>query len=140
MSKTELILSITSILTFSAGVAAIAVGAFFLKRLDERAFGDPIVFYAAVRHYGLIASMGCLLCLAGCVGFALAADQRKGFRAARNSALGGLATAMFGMFLFPIHNASGAVYFDLLAVTLGSSLIFLLVASIRWILYRTRLT
>jgi hypothetical protein len=138
MSKAKLTLSVVSILAISAGVAAIAVGAFLLKKLDDHAFGDPVAFYAAIRRGSWIASRGSVLCLAGSLGFALMADHRRGFRAARNSAFSCIASAILGLFVFPIHYPSGAVYFDILAVTLGTSLIFLSVASARWMLYKNR--
>jgi hypothetical protein len=74
-----------------------------------------------------------LICLAGCAAFALAIDLMKGLRAARNSAVIGVATLIFGVFLFPVHDASGALYIYLLIVTFGASLIFVLVASGCWI-------
>ena len=112
----KFILFTLSILTLATGLAIVCVGAFFLKRLDDHAFGDPAVFYRAARHYGSITSTGSMVCLIGCIGLALALDHSKGFHAAKNSALIAFATAIFGLFFFPIHNASGAVYFDLLFV------------------------
>jgi hypothetical protein len=138
MSKMKFILAALSILTLATGLVIVCVGALFLKRLDGHAFGDPAVFYGAAHHYGSITSEGSIVCLIGCIGIALALGHAKGFHAAKNSALIGFATAIFGMFFFPIHNASGAVYFDLLFVTFGASLIFVLVASARWILFKTR--
>jgi hypothetical protein len=138
MSKMKFILSALSILTLATGLAIVCVGAFFLKRLDDHAFGDPAVFYGAAHHYGSITSTGSIVCLIGCIGLALALDHTKGFHAAKNSALIAFATAIFGLFFFPIHNASGAVYSDLLFVTFGASLIFVLVASARWISSKTR--
>lgn len=122
-----------SILILATGFAIFGVGAFYLKRLDDHAFGDPAVFYASANRYGSITSTGTLVCLAGCIGLAIALDHTKGFRAAKDAALIGLASAIFAGFIFPIHNASGAVYYDLLCVTFGASLIFTLVASARGI-------
>jgi multisubunit Na+/H+ antiporter MnhG subunit len=82
--------------------------------------------------------MGSIVCLIGCMGLALALDQMKGFRAAKNSALIGFATAILGLFFFPIHNVSIAVYFDLLFVTFGASLIFLVTATARSMSSKTR--
>jgi hypothetical protein len=133
MSEMKRIFRALSIIAFSVGLVVIGVGAFFLKRLDNQAFGDPAVFYGSVHRYGSIVSTGVRICLVGCAAFALATDHMKGFRAARNCALIGVATLVFGIFLFPVHNASGAVYIYLLVVTFGASLIFVLVASGRWI-------
>lgn len=80
----------------SVGLVVIGVGAFFLKRLGDRAFGDPDIFYGSVHHYDSIVSIGVLICLAGCVALALATDHMKGFRAAGNSALIGVATLIIG--------------------------------------------
>jgi hypothetical protein len=136
MSEMKLIFHTLSIIAVSVGLVVIGVGAFLLKRLDHHAFGDPAVFYGSTHRYGSIVSAGVVICLAGCAAFALVTDHMKGLRAARNSALIGVATLIFGIFLFPVHNASGAVYIYLLVVTFGASLIFVLVTSGRWIWYR----
>jgi multisubunit Na+/H+ antiporter MnhG subunit len=138
MSGMKLILRTFSIVTLSVGFVVIGDGAFLLKRLGDHAFGDPNVFYGSLEHYAAITWTGVLMCLAACLGLALAADRMKGLRAARNSALIGLATLIFGIFLFPVHDPIGRVYGDLLCVTFGASLIFVSVASARWIWYRTR--
>ena len=134
----KFILSALSIFILTTGLAIVCVGAFFLKRLDDHAFGDPAVFYGTAHHYGSITLMGSIVCLIGCIGLALALDHTKGLHAAKHSALIAFATAFFGLFVFPIHNASGAVYSDLLFVTFGASLIFVLVASARWLSCKTR--
>jgi hypothetical protein len=78
----KFILSALSILTLTAGLAIICVGAFFLKRLDDHAFGgDPAVFYGAAHHYGSITLKGSIVCLIGCIGLALALDHTKVFTA-----------------------------------------------------------
>jgi hypothetical protein len=136
MSEMKSIFRTLSILALSVSLVVIGVGAFFLKRLDDHAFGDPAVFYGSSHRFGSIVSTGVLICLFGCAAFALATDHMKGLRAARNSALIGVATWIFGIFLIPVHNASGAVYVYLLVLTFGASLIFVLVASGRWIWYR----
>jgi hypothetical protein len=138
MSEMKRVFRTLSIIALSVGLVVIGVGAFFLKRLDDHALGDPAIFYGSVHRYGSIVSTGVLICLVGCAVFALATDHMKRLRAARNCALIGVATLVFGIFLFPVHNASGAVYVNLLGVTFGASLIFVLVASGRWIWYRTR--
>jgi hypothetical protein len=132
MSGMKLILRTFSIVTLSVGFIVIGDGAFLLKRLGDHAFRDPNVFYGSLEHYAAITWTGVLMCLAACLGLALAADRMKGFRAARNSALIGVATLIFGIFLFPVHDPIGRVYGDLLCVTFGASLIFVLVASARW--------
>ena len=139
MSKIKSVVSTASILTISAGLVVIIVGAFFLRRLDEHMYEHPTDFYDLSQHYGSIASAGAPVCLAGCIGLALALDYREGFYAGEWSAVIGFATAFLGLFLFPIHNASGAVYFTLLGVTFGASLIFCLVATIQYIWHKTHL-
>jgi hypothetical protein len=81
MLKIKSILFTLSILAISAGLVVIAVGAFFLRRLDDHLFEHPIDFYALARHYGSIASAGAPACLAGCIGLALALERKKGFHA-----------------------------------------------------------
>jgi hypothetical protein len=139
MSKAKSVLLAMSILIISAGFAVIGVGAFFLKRLDDHAFGDPTVFYAAARHYGLVTSAGVPVCLAGCLALAVTLDYKQGFRAGVTAIGSAFAVAIFGVFLFPIHFPSGAVYFNLLGVTFGASLVFFLLASVRYVWYRTHL-
>jgi hypothetical protein len=126
-----------SMLTVAAGVVIIAVGAVFLDRLDDHMGEHALDYYDLARHYGSLTSTGALVCLAGCVGLALALKYRRGFYAGAWSAAIGFATAIFGLFLFPIHSASGAVYFSLMVVMFGASLIFVLVAAVRYVWYRT---
>lgn len=65
MPKAKSVLFAASVAIISTGFAIIGVGAFFLRRLDDHAFGDPGVFYAAVRHYASVNSAGVLVCLGG---------------------------------------------------------------------------
>ena len=76
------------------------------------------------------------MCLGACVGLASVVHYGRGLRVAGWSAAVGFATMIFGLFLFPIHSASGAVYFNLLAVAFRTSLIFLLIAAVRYAWYR----
>jgi hypothetical protein len=138
MSKAKCVLVAASVAIISTGLVIIGVGAFFLKGLDDHAFGDPSVFYAAVRHYASVTSAGVPVRLAGCIALAIVLDYKQGFRAGVTSVFIAFAVAIFGLFLFPIHFPSGAVYFSLLAVTLGASLVFFSVGSIRYLLNRPR--
>jgi hypothetical protein len=140
MPKVKSVLLAASVAIISTGLAIIGVGAFFLKRLDDHAFGDPGVFYAAARHYASVTSAGVPLCLAGCIALAMVLDYKQGFRAAVTSILIAFAVAIFGLSLFSIHSASGAVYFSLLGVTFGASLVFVSVGSIRYFSNRIRFT
>jgi hypothetical protein len=126
-----------SVLVAAAGLVIIAAGAVFLGRLDDRILEHAVDYYTLARHYGSITSIGALVCLFGCIGLASALPRRRGLYAAGWSAAVGFATMIFGLVLFPIHLASGAVYFDLLAVAFGASLIFLSVAAVRYAWYRT---
>jgi hypothetical protein len=140
MPKAKSVCLAAAVAIISTGLAIIGVGAFFLKRLDDHAFGDPGVFYAAVRHYASVTSAGVPVCLAGCIPLAIVLDYKQGFRAGLTSIFIGFATAIFGLFLFPIHFPSGAVYFSLLGVTFGASLVFVSVGSIRYFSNRIRFT
>jgi hypothetical protein len=138
MPKAKSVLVAASVAVISTGLTVVGVGAFFLKRLDDRAFGNPGVFYAAVRHYASVTSAGIPVCLAGCIALAIVLDYKQGFRAGVTSIFIAFAFAVFGLFLFPIHFPSGAVYFSLLGVTFGASLVFFSVASIRYLSDRIR--
>ena len=61
MPKAKSVLFAASAAIISTGFTIIGVGAFFLRRLDDHAFGDPGVFYAAVRHYASVTSAGVLV-------------------------------------------------------------------------------
>jgi hypothetical protein len=80
MPKAKSVLFAASVAIISTGLAIISVGAFFLKRLDDHvddlAFGDPGVFYAAVRHYASVTSAGVPVCLAGCIALAMVLDYK----------------------------------------------------------------
>ena len=138
MPKAKSVLFAASVAIISTGLAIIGVGAFFLRRLDDHAFGDPGVFYAGVRHYASVTSAGVLVCSAGCIALAMVLDYQQGFRAGVTSIFIAFAVAIFGLFLFPIHFPSGNVYFSLLGVTFGASLVFVSVGSIRYFYDRTR--
>lgn len=140
MPKAKSVLLAVSVAIISTGLVIIGVGAFFLKRLDDHAFGDPGVFYAAVRHYASVTSAGVPVCLAGCIALAILLDYKQGFRAGVTSIFIAFAVAIFGLFLFPIHFPSGNVYFSLLGVTFGASFVFVSVAAIRYFSNRIRFT
>lgn len=137
MLKIKSILFAVSLLAMSAGLVVTAVGAFLLRRLDDHMFEHSINFHDLAGHYGSITSAGAPVCLAGCIGLALAMDRRQAFHAGVVSAIIGLATSVFGLFVFNLHSASGAVYFTLIGVMFGASVIFFVVASARYVWYRT---
>ncbi len=130
------VLRTAAVVVISTGLSVIAVGAFFLKKLDDHAYGDPGVYYSSVRHYASISDAGALICFAGFIALAMTQDYKEGFRAAVTSAVVGFATVVLGLFLFPIHNASGGVYFILVSVAFGASVAFLFAACVRYIYYR----
>ena len=128
---------VVSILVLAAGIAIIATGTVFLERLDDHMSEHAADYLALARHYGSITAEGTLACLCGCAGLALVLNQGQGFRAAGWSAALGLASMFFGLFLFSIHSASGAVYFCLVAAWFGAAAIFLLAASVRYVRSRS---
>ena len=103
MSKAKSVLFAASAAIISTGLAIIGVGAVFLKRLDDHAFGDGAVFTAAVRHDASVTSAGVRVCLAGCIALAMVLDYKQGFRAGVTSIVIAFAVAILGLFLFPIH-------------------------------------
>jgi len=137
MSKIRSTVFAVSVCTISVGLVVIAVGAILLRRLDQHMYEHAVDFYDLARRYDSITLAGAPVCLAGCFGVALALGCTDVFKAGVGAAVIGFATAVFGLALFPIHGASGAVYFTLLLVMFGASLIFLLVASVRSIWYRS---
>ena len=116
----------------------IAAGAFLLRRLDDHIYEHAADFYELARRYGSITRAGAIACLVGCLGLALALDYRDGFKAGVASAIIGFSTAVFGLALFPIHQASGAVYFILLSTMFSASLAFIALASVRYVWYGSR--
>lgn len=120
-----------------AGMAMMAVAALFLRRLDDHAFGDPSQFYAASRHYGALGWNGAVIGLAGCVGLAAILDWKKSFRAAQISGVVAFLSLTIGLFVFPIHFPSGAMYFSLLTFTSGACIAFALAATARYMWRRT---
>jgi len=126
-----------SVLALSVGIAMMGVAAVFLRRLDDRAFGDPVPFYASVRHYGSLGWHGALIALAGCVGLALLLDWKKGFQAATICGLSGFLVLTLGLYVFPIHFPSGAMYLSLLTFTSGACAAFALTATARYVWFRT---
>jgi hypothetical protein len=65
------------------GMTVMGIAAVFLRRLDDHAFGDPVQFYASVRHYSALGWDGALIGLSGCVGLALLLGWKKSLKAAK---------------------------------------------------------
>lgn len=122
-----------AILTVAAGLGMIAAAPVLLGRLDDHMGEHAADYYDLARQYGALSSIGVRVCLVGCIGLGVRVKSSSGFHAGAWSAAVGFGTAIFGAFLFPIHSASGAVYFSLLAVTFGASLTFVSIATIRYI-------
>ena len=133
MRRANPIVFAISISALCLGLFVIAVGAFFLRRLDNHMGGDPATFYQLATHYGWITLAGAPLCVSGCLGLALPIGYREGFRAGIGLTVLSFIWLIVGLSLFSLHDASGAVYFAILAVLFGASLVFLSVASSRYI-------
>jgi hypothetical protein len=102
---------------------------------------EILVFFTQQSDiHASVTSAGVPVCLAGCIALAILLDYKQGFRAGVTSIFIAFAVAMFGLFLFPIHFPSGAVYFSLLGVTFGASFVFVSVGSIRYFSNRIRFT
>jgi hypothetical protein len=132
--------SVVATLAVSAWLVSMTmmgIATLFLRRLDDHAFGDPVQFYASLRHYGALGWNGALVGLGGCVGLALLLDWKKNSQAAK--ICGGLAflSLTFGLYVFPIHFPSGAMYFSLLTLTSGACIAFALAAAVRYMWWRT---
>ena len=133
--------SVVATLAVSAslmGMTMMGIATFFLRRLDDHSYGDPVQYYASARHYGSMGWNGALVGLAGCVGLALLPDWRKDIQAAALCGALAFFTLTFGLYVFPIHFASGAMYFSLLLFTFGACVAFGLTATARYVWYRTR--
>lgn len=133
MRRANPIVFAISIGTLGLGLFVIAVGAFFLGDLDNRMGGDPATFHQLVMYYAWITLAGTLVCVSGCLGLALPLSHREGFRVGVGFTFLGLIWMIGGLSLFSLHDASGAVYFALLASLFGASVVFLSVASIRYV-------
>lgn len=133
MRSSNPIVFVISVCTFCLGLFVIAVGAFFLMRLNTHIGADPATFYQLVTLYSWITFAGAPVCALGCLGLALPLSRREGFRAGLGLAVLGFIWMIVGLSLFSLHDASGAVYFTLLATFFSASLAFLSVASIRYI-------
>jgi hypothetical protein len=120
------------------GMTMMGIATLFLRRLDDHAFGDPGQFYASLRHYGALGWNGALVGLGGCVGLALLLDWKKNFQAAKICGIVALLSLTFGLFVFPIHFPSGAMYFSLLTLTSGACITFVLAGAARYMWCRTR--
>lgn len=138
MQKLKPVFATLAVLVSLVGMTMMGIAALFLRRLDDHAFGDPAQFYASSRHYGSLGWNGALVGLAGCVGLALLLDWKKGFQAAKVSGVLALLSLTFGLYVFPIHFPSGAMYFPLLIFTSGTCLAFALAAAARWMRCRTQ--
>ena len=137
MQKHKSAVASISVLAMLLGMVMMGIAALFLRRLDDHAYGDPVQFYASARHYGSMGWNGALVGLAGCVGLALLLDWRKGVQAAALCGALAFFTLTFGLYVFPTHFASGAMYFSLLLFTLGACVAFGLTATARYVWYRT---
>jgi hypothetical protein len=133
--------SVVATLAVSAslmGMTMMGIATFFLRRLDDHAFGDPVQFYASLRHYGALGWNGALVGLGGCVGLALLLDWKKNLQAAKICGVVALLSPTFGLYVFPIHFPSGAMYFSLLTFTSGACIAFALAAAAGYNWFRTR--
>ncbi len=137
MHKLRSVVAMLAVLVALVGMTMMGIAALFLRRLDDHAFGDPVQFYASSRHYGTLGWNGALVGLAGCVGLALLLDWKKGFQAAKICGVVAFLSLTFGLYVFPIHFPSGAMYFSLLTFTSGACLAFALAATARKIWCRT---
>jgi hypothetical protein len=100
--KIKTIMFAMSICTISTGLFVVAVGTLFLRRLDEHMYEHAVDFYDLAGRYSSITWAGGLVCLAGCLGLALALDYGKAFYVGIASACIALATGVFGPFFFPM--------------------------------------
>lgn len=137
MHKLRLVLAILAVLVSLTGMTMMAISAHFLWILDGHAFGDPVPFYASLRKYGALGWHGALVGLGGCAGLALLLHWKESFEAAKICGVGVFLSLTFGLFFFPIHFPSGAMYFSLLAFTSGACVTFGLAATARYIRCRT---
>jgi hypothetical protein len=136
MLKRTVAVGSVSVTALLVGIAMMGVAAMFLRRLDDRAFGDPAVFYASTRHYGLLGWRGALVSLAGSIGLALLLDWKIAYRAAALCGVLFFFSASFGLYVFPIHFPSGAIYFSLLVFTSGACVAFAVSATTRCLWFR----
>jgi hypothetical protein len=138
MQKLRSVVATLAVLVLFVGMTMMGIAALFLHRLDDHAFGDPVQFYASSRQYGALGWSGALVGLAGCVGLALLLDWKKSFQAAKILGVVAFLSLTFGLYVFPIHLPSGAMYFSLLAFTSGACIAFALAATARYLRWRTR--
>jgi hypothetical protein len=137
MHKLRSVVATLAVLVSLVGMTMMAIAAIFLRRLDDHAFGDPVQFYASSRHYGALGWNGALVGLAGCVGLALLLEWKKNFQAAKICGVLAFLSLTFGLYVFPIHFPSGAMYFSLLTFTSGACIAFALAATARYMWCRT---
>lgn len=136
MHKLRLVLATLAVFVSLIGMSMMGIATHFLWILDDHAFGDPVPFYASLRHYGALGWYGALVGLAGCAGLALLLHWKKSFQAAKICGVGALLSLTFGLFFFPIHFPSGAMYFSLLTFTSGAAAAFALAATARYMWWR----
>ena len=137
MHKLRSVVAMLTVLLLLVGMTMMGFAALFLHRLDNHAFGDPVQFYASSRHYSALGWHGALVGLAGCVGLALLLDCKKNFQAAKICGVVAFLSLTFGLFVFPTHFPSGAMYFSLLTFTSGACVAFALAATTRFMWWRT---
>jgi hypothetical protein len=138
MHKLRLVVATLAVSASLMGMTMMGIAGLFLRGLDDRAFGDPVQFYASLRHYGALGWNGALVALGGCVGLALLLDWKKNFQAAKICGAVAFLSLTVGLYVFPIHFPSGAMYFSLLTFTSGACIAFALAATVRYMWGRTR--
>jgi hypothetical protein len=137
MHKLRPVVAVLAVLVSLVGMTMMGIATLFLRRLDDHAFGDPFQFYASSRQYGTLGWKGALVGLAGCVGLALLLDWRRNFQAAKICGVVAFLSLTLGLYVFPIHFPSGAMYFSLLTFTSGACIAFALAATVRYMWCRT---
>lgn len=137
MHKLRIVLATLATLVSLMGMSMMAIAAHFLWILDDHAFGDPVPFYLSLRHYGALGWHGALVGLGGCTVLALLLHWKKSFQAAKICGVGAFLSLTFGLFFFPTHFPSGAMYFSLLTFTSGACVAFALTATARYMWFRT---
>lgn len=137
MHKLRSVLAMLAAVVLLMGMSMMGIAAHFLWILDDHAFGDPVPFYASLRHYGALGWHGALVGLAGCAGLALLLHWQKSFQAAKICGVGAFLSLTLGLFFFPIHFPSGAMYFSLLILTSGACVAFALAATVRYMWCQT---
>lgn len=137
MHKLRLVLAVLAASMSLMGMSMMAIAARFLWILENSASGDMGPFYTSLRHYGALGWHGALVGLGGCAALAVLLHWKKSFQAAKISGVGAFLSLTFGLFFFPIHFPSGAMYFSLLTFTSGACAAFALAGTARYMWFRT---